>query len=162
MGRTVPILEKLSTQVNQWIEYLLFGIGFTMALLVAVQVFFRYILNHSLFWSEELSRYMLVWLTFLGASAAYYHKLHPGVDIFYQYLPQKLQRICDILIHLTAMSLFVFMIFYGCRFAYFVRMQTTPSLQLPKWTVMSIIPISGMILFLHGINFLVKTIKKGR
>ena len=76
-------LERLSRKINFWVEYLLFGLGFAMAALVAVQVFFRYVLNHSLFWSEELARYFLVWLTFLGASVAYYRKVHPGIDIFY-------------------------------------------------------------------------------
>lgn len=59
-------LERISRSVNHWVEYVLFGLGFTMSVVVAVQVFFRYALNHSLFWSEELARYILVWLTFLG------------------------------------------------------------------------------------------------
>jgi hypothetical protein len=67
----VSVLDKLSFTINSWIEYLLFGLGFTMTVVVAVQVFFRYVLNQSLFWSEELARYLLVWLSFLGASVAY-------------------------------------------------------------------------------------------
>ncbi|MGD9210112.1 MAG: TRAP transporter small permease [Desulfobacteraceae bacterium] len=155
-------LEKVSARVNHGIEYLLFGLGLSMALLVAMQVFFRYILNQSLFWSEELARYMLVWLTFLGASAAYYRRVHPGVDILYKRMPFALRKISNILVHLSAISLFCVMIFYGCRFAYFVRLQTSPALQLPKWTVMSIIPISGLILMLHGVTFLVDSLHKGR
>ena len=77
-------MQKISSHINQSIEYLLFGLGFGMAMLVAVQVFFRYVLNQSLFWSEELARYLLIWLTFLGASCAYYRHAHPGVDIFYR------------------------------------------------------------------------------
>ena len=51
----MSVLEKLSFTLNSWIEYLLFGLGFTMTVVVAVQVFFRYVLNQSLFWSEELA-----------------------------------------------------------------------------------------------------------
>ena len=47
-------LERISRSVNHWVEYVLFGLGFAMSVVVAVQVFFRYALNHSLFWSEEL------------------------------------------------------------------------------------------------------------
>ena len=51
----MTFFNKISTQVNQAVEVLLFGLGFSMALIVAVQVFFRYVLNQSLFWSEELA-----------------------------------------------------------------------------------------------------------
>lgn len=157
----VSVIEKVSFNVNRWIEYLLFGLGFSMALLVAVQVFCRYILNQSLFWSEELARYLLVWLTFLGASAAYYKGAHPGVDILYNRMAPVFRKACAILIHLAALSLFTVMIVYGYQFAHFVRLQTTPALQLPKWIVLSIIPLSGAILMLHAVNFLVATIKRG-
>ncbi len=70
-------LEKLSRFINRWVEFSLFGLGFTMTLIVAVQVFCRYVLNNSLFWAEELSRYLLAWLTFLGASVAYRRNVHP-------------------------------------------------------------------------------------
>ena len=70
-------------RINQAVEYLLFTMGLGMALLVAVQVFFRYALNHSIFWSEELARFLLIWLTFLGASVVYYRGVHASVDFFY-------------------------------------------------------------------------------
>jgi TRAP-type C4-dicarboxylate transport system permease small subunit len=154
----VSALEKLSLAINSWIEYLLFGLGFTMTVAVAVQVFFRYVLNQSLFWSEELARYLLVWLSFLGASVAYRRKAHPGIDILYAKLPASIRRISAIAVHLASLSLFAVMVFYGYRFAYFVRLQISPALYLPKWIVFSIIPISGSILMLHGITFLLNDI----
>ena len=158
----MAIIEKISDFINHWIEYFLFILGFTMAIVVAVQVFFRYALNHSLFWSEELARYLLVWLTFLGASVAYHRKVHPGVDILYARMPALLRRFSSIAVHLVSMGLFGVMVFYGCQFAYFVRLQISPALYLPKWIVFSIIPISGLILMLHGLNFLSDEIRQIR
>lgn len=86
------MINKASFRLNQWVEYLLFTLGFSMTALVAVQVFCRYVLNESLFWSEELSRFFLVWLTFLGASCAYYHKVNPGVDFLYIKMSASLQK----------------------------------------------------------------------
>jgi len=152
----VSVLEKLSVTINRWIEYLLFGLGFTMTVVVAVQVLFRYGFNQSLFWSEELARYLLVWLSFLGASAAYRRKVHPGIDILQAKFPGALQKISIITVHVASLILFAVMIFFGYRFAYFVRLQISPALYLPKWIVFSIIPISGTILMIHGINFLLQ------
>ena len=153
------LLECLSRAINQWIERLLFGLGFTMAVIVAVQVFFRYVLNHSLFWSEELARYLLVWLTFLGASVAYRRKAHPGIDFFYIKMPPIIKTTARFLVHLTSLILFGVMIVYGYRFTYFLRLQITPALHLPKWIIFSIIPISGLILMVHALTFLGKEFK---
>ncbi|RLC00969.1 MAG: TRAP transporter small permease [Deltaproteobacteria bacterium] len=153
------MIKKASFLINQWIEYLLFGMGFTMALIVAVQVFCRYVLNQSLFWSEELARFLLVWLTFLGASSAYYRKVNPGVDFLYIKLPLVLKKASSILTHLASMALFVVMVVYGCKFAWFVRLQISPALQIPKWIILSIIPISGVILLIHAATFLFAELK---
>jgi len=157
----VHTLERLSRTINHWIEYSLFGFGFTMAIIVAVQVFFRYVLNQSLFWSEELARFLLVWLTFLGASVAYYRKANPGIDILYSRMSHSIRKASAMLTHIASIMLFCVMIFYGCQFAYFVRLQISPALQLPKWIILSIIPISGLILLVHGITFLVNELKRG-
>lgn len=151
--------ERLSRSINHGVECSLFGLGFTMSIIVAVQVFFRYVLNHSLFWSEELARYLLVWLTFLGASVAYRRSIHPGIDIVYAHMPAALQRISAILIHLISMVMFGVMIFFGIKFSYFVRLQISPALYLPKWIVFSIIPLSGLVLMVHGVAFLLGEIQ---
>lgn len=154
------MIKKTSSHINQWVEYLLFGMGFSMALVVAVQVFCRYVLNQSLFWSEELARFLLVWLTFLGASSAYYRRVNPGVDFIYAKLPQLLKKISSIFTHLASMALFIVMIIYGCKFAWFVRLQISPALQIPKWIILSILPISGVILMIHAAGFLFAELKK--
>ena len=155
-------IRRISLRINQGVEYLLFGLGFTMAGIVAVQVFSRYMLNRSLFWSEELARFLLVWLTFLGASVAYYRKANPGIDVLYSRMGPALQRAAALLIHVVSIGLFAVMIYYGWQFAYFVRLQISPALNLPKWIVMSIIPASGSILLVHAVGFFLEELKRGR
>ena len=140
-------------------EYSLFAIGITMAAVVAVQVFFRYVLNHSLFWSEELARYFLVWLTFLGATVAYRRKAHPGIDVLFSRMPPRFQKLSLFLVHTASIALFGVMIVYGFKFSHFIRMQISPALHLPKWIVFSIIPFSGIILLVHAVALMVRELK---
>ncbi len=142
-------IRKTSDSINLCVEYLLFGLGFTMAVLVAVQVFFRYALNHSLFWSEELAKNILVWLTFFGASTAYYRKANPCVDFFYSKMNPMMRFIATLVVHIASMGLFGVMVIYGTEFAWFVRSQISPALQIHKWIILSIIPVSGAILMVH-------------
>ena len=154
------VLVGISRFLNRWVEIALFVFGFTMAAIVAVQVFFRYGLNHSLFWSEELSRYLLVWLTFLGASVAYHRKAHPGIDVFVTMIPLRLKKPVAVFVHLISLVLFSVMVIYGFQFSYFVRLQITPALYLPKWILFGIVPLSGIIFMIHGLSFLLQDLKE--
>jgi TRAP-type C4-dicarboxylate transport system permease small subunit len=152
-------VEKLSRRINRVIEYCLFGMGLSMALIVAAEVFSRYVLNRSLFWSEELARFLLVWLTFLGASVAYFRGVNPSVDILYKRFSERGKRAVMIVVHVLSLSFFAVMIVYGANFALFVRLQITPALSLPRWIPHSVIPISGAILLLHALAFLLREIR---
>ena len=149
-------IERVSIACNRYAEYLLLLLGVSMTATVILQVFCRYVLNHSLFWSEELARYLLVWLTFIGATVAYHRNMHPGVDILFKRLDRASRDRIRQIVHLVSLVFFLVMIWYGCTFAYFIRVQTTPALSLPKWLIFSIIPISGALLSLHGAAFLLK------
>ncbi len=153
-------LDKTCAAVNRLIEYLLFGLGFSMAILVAVQVFCRYILNSSLFWSEELARYMLVWLSFFGATVAYYRNLHPGVDALTARLSAGKRRITQLLAHAAAMGLALIMVISGTQFAWFVRLQISPALSIHKWLILIVIPLSGVLLFVYALAFFLKILQQ--
>ncbi|MEE4240104.1 MAG: TRAP transporter small permease, partial [Desulfopila sp.] len=143
---------------NIWVEKSLALLGISMTLIVIAQVFFRYILNSSLFWSEELARYLLVWITFLGATSAYYRGIHPGIDILTQRLAQPWQKGCRILVYIISLGFFTVMLYHGSTFAFFIRTQISPALALPKWIIFSIIPFSGALFFLHCLVFLLATL----
>lgn len=147
-------LNRLSRGLNRWVQALVCSMGIAMATIVAVQVFFRYVLNQSLFWSEEVARMLLVWLTFLGATTAYYHGAHPGVDGLFRRLSPAWQKGVACLTHMASLGLFAVMMVSGVEFAWFVRLQITPALQLPKWVMMCVVPVAGLIFTIHCLAFL--------
>jgi TRAP-type transport system small permease protein len=60
-----------------------------MVAIVFANVVARYYLSASLAWSEELARFMLIWLVFLGAILAYVDNEHLGLDLFVKKMPKK-------------------------------------------------------------------------
>ena len=68
-----------------------------MVVLVFTNVVLRYIFNSGIATSEELSRWLLVWLTFLGAIVAMREHAHLGVDSLIRALPPRGRLICFIL-----------------------------------------------------------------
>lgn len=76
------------TTLGMWIASALLGL---MGILVATQVFFRYVLNNSLAWAEDLSLMMLVLSTFLIVPYAYRWSLHVGIDVLVEMLPSRVR-----------------------------------------------------------------------
>ena len=77
-------------------EWLLTAAFSVMGVVLLAQVFFRYVLNAPLIWSEELARYLLVWVTFLGIPYGIRHRAHIEMEYFFKKFPHPLQRILPI------------------------------------------------------------------
>ena len=82
-----------------------------MTVVVFLQVFYRYVLTQPLYWSEELARYLFVWLSILGATLGLQRGGHFGLDILCRRLPEKGRRYTQWLIHLL-MGVVIFVILF--------------------------------------------------
>ncbi|MFJ7938797.1 TRAP transporter small permease [Peribacillus sp. NPDC096622] len=76
-----------------------------MVVLVFGNVVLRYFFNSGITWSEEMSRYLFIWLTFLGAIGTFKNKEHLGVDMVIKRLPNKMKKV--VLVISDLMMLFV-------------------------------------------------------
>jgi TRAP-type transport system small permease protein len=88
------MLKKLIDQYCKLISYLLAVIMLAMVVLVFGNVFMRYALNSGFTISEELSRWLFVWMTFLGAVVALRDNGHLGTDMLVGRLGPKGKKIC--------------------------------------------------------------------
>lgn len=71
-------------------------LGF-IVILIFIQVIFRYLFNNSLNWTEELAKYLFVWMTFIGSASAFKDQIHIGVDFFVELLPEQFKRHANII-----------------------------------------------------------------
>ena len=104
----MDIAEKLTG----YVLYILVGF---MVVVVFLQVIFRFILHASLPWSEEASRYIMIWISLLGASVGLRHKAHIGVEALFNYLGTAKRRLFSLLIGFVQVYFFGAMIFYACN-----------------------------------------------
>jgi len=56
-----------------------------MVVALTLQVFFRYVVQAPLFWSEELARFLLIWSVFAGATFAFRHRTHMSIDLILRF-----------------------------------------------------------------------------
>ena len=91
------MLELLSRALNRAAEWVMAVLLLAMTLLVGAQIAGRFLFVYSLFWSDELARFLLVWIAFLGMSVGVHRGAHPGVDSLVRILPPPWRRAAGML-----------------------------------------------------------------
>jgi TRAP-type C4-dicarboxylate transport system permease small subunit len=80
------MLQRLSGVLQRCTEFVIMALMAVLVVIVVASVLFRYILLAPLSWSEEVGRYMMIWLGFLAASIAIRQGLHVGVEFVVQWV----------------------------------------------------------------------------
>lgn len=117
-----------------------------MVLLIFGQVIFRYLLNHPLAWTEELSRHFMVWAAFLGAAVAYRKKAHMGVDLLVARLPAPSRRAVERLVHMAAAGFATFLVYQGGLVVDKTMQQFSSALTIPMGYVYASVPVGGALM----------------
>jgi TRAP-type C4-dicarboxylate transport system permease small subunit len=90
--------EAVDLSIYGWEDWVTFALFWVMAAIVFYQVFTRYVMNDAAGWTEEISRYFLVAVVFIGASISVRKNNHIQVDYFYRLMPAKLGRVLSTLV----------------------------------------------------------------
>lgn len=125
-----------------------------MTLIILYQVFMRQFLHSTPSWSEELSRILFIWVAFFGIAYGFKKKLHIGVGVIAEMLPEKIQGFFELVAKLVIIIFGLLMIFYGIHFTKLMMESTLPGLRLPSSYLYMIIPISGFYILMYGIELL--------
>ncbi len=83
---------EVDLSVYRWEDWLVLAIFALLTLDVFYQFFTRYVLSNSAAWTEEIARYLLIIVTFVGASMAVRRNTHIQVEFVYRYLPAPVGR----------------------------------------------------------------------
>ena len=157
----LTVLRALRKGLNRGLEIL---IVLTMALLVADVVwgvFTRYAMGQQAKWSEELARFLLVWVSLLGGALAFGTKAHSGVDYFVDQLHPSARRVTAVICHLIVLFFAGEVLFLGggevVREALNLE-QTTPALGWKMGNVYLALPIAGLFIVLYTMEDLVETL----
>lgn len=145
MRRFLDILDRLMIA-------LLIVILSVMLVVGTMQVVWRYILEASLSWSEELMRFLYVWATMLGVGAAIRRKSMACIDSFLDFVGKKspgVQRIMRVAAMAVQIFVFVVMIVYGYQFTIRGLGQRSPAMGLSMAYVYAAFPLGGAIGILY-------------
>lgn len=141
-------LQSCSDQVNRLVEKMLLLAGVAISVILFAQVLARY-LGHSLSWSEEIGRYLLVATTFLGATVAYKRAHFIGLAGFGARFGILIEQIIVRGLQLLTLGCFGLITWYGVIYTLKSWDQTSTAMQMPMALPISVVPLSGAIFLLH-------------
>lgn len=114
------------------------------------QVFCRFILNDSLVWSEELCRYLFVWMVFLGAGVGVLYRKHITIDIVPNLVTGPARKYYLLALDLLVIAFTVYLIRYGYVFAEKAMRQRSPAMQIPLGYVYAGILVGGAVMLINA------------
>ncbi|MFI5022387.1 MAG: TRAP transporter large permease subunit [Alphaproteobacteria bacterium] len=135
---------------------LLLGITALTAVLLA-QVISRYVVNLSLSWSEELARYLMVWLAFLGASLGIRSDSHYGIAVLLDRVGPRLRAWLLAVRNGSVILFFGFMIVEGVVSVQLSAGERSAALSLPMAYVYAVFAVAGAVTICHALARLLST-----
>ena len=122
-----------------------------IAVLVTLQVTFRYAVKAPLVWSEELTTLCYQWASFLGATLAVRYRGHYGVDFLVRHLSPDLRPALEWFGHAVVWGVALFLLVFGARLAQSTAGQTYPTLGFSVGAGYLILPLSGAVFLLMDV-----------
>ncbi len=143
------------TQLDTILSRTLVLIMSVMVINVLWQVFTRYVTGDPSAFTDELARYLMIWIGVLGAAYVSGRNLHVAINILPSRANTRTQEMLKILVTVLVI-LFVFFAFVigGSRLVYisYILGQQSPALQIPLAVVYFILPISGLLIMYYKIS----------
>jgi len=125
----------------------------TMSLLVIANVFLRYLFGYSISWAEEVATICFVWSVFIGASAAYKHRLDIGIDTLVRKTSPRVQDGIRLLTGLGLVVLNGYVFYMALVFTSIAWPKPTAVLGVSSAVVNSALIVGFGLITLHSLRF---------
>lgn len=155
MSKLIKLLDERAE------ELFLVTVFSAVTILVIAQVFFRYVIQSSLGWSEEIARYTLVWITWISTSYAIKKRSHIRVELIKNFFSDTGKKVIEIIVLIAWFLFALFIAIEGTKLVLAIGSmgQVSPSTQLPMWFVYLAIPIGGTLMVVRLIQEFYKIFK---
>ena len=144
--------KKKLLQLFLSVDVLLAGICLIILISITfVGVFMRYFFSSPFVWEEEVQLWLFLWIAFFGGSAAFRAKSHVEIDMVVELMPQKVQRIVQMMIYVLVVVVLGYLCNKGMMMVqqFIATNKSTFVLSVPSPLIYSVIPIGCVLMILN-------------
>ena len=149
-NNSLILLNNISNVIEKIAIYCCVSLIAILLVIVLAQITLRWI-GFSIPWTEELSRFLMIWAGLLGASVALKRGSHIGVELVVNMFPAKIKYVFSLVIKLIVIIFIIYFIKYGWDVAVKALRVRSPGLEiLMFWPKLSL-PVGGIIMLIQAV-----------
>lgn len=154
LAKGLNVVRKIKSYIDKALEALLILMFVSMFIVVLIQVFTRFIMNNPASWTEEVARYLMVWMSFLGAGVGLKYGLHMSLGIVTDRLSGMASTIVRILCVLLTLLVGVIIAYFGFRYMMVGKERVSMALQFPMIYAFAVMPFGGAVILMNSMEAL--------
>jgi TRAP-type C4-dicarboxylate transport system permease small subunit len=143
---------------EDWIAFVIF---WSLAFIVFLQFFTRYVLNNSLAWTEEIAINVLVVVVFMGAAMCVRTSRHIHVDVLYHYLPPAAGKYLSLMVDVIRAGFFAYASWLMWRYVSIVADERMTTVNLPRNWFFYLVFAAFVLMLLRSLQVLVQNYRRG-
>lgn len=146
-------LLRVIRRINEGLVILIFA---ALCVVLFAQVIARFVFDSPFSWSEEMARYLQVWMVLMGSALCMQRGQHITIDFLTSFFPRPLERAISIAMNLIIVAYMSVIVYFSSELMEASGFQTSPAMQIPmSWVYLSI-PLSGTLLLVESLISLLR------
>jgi TRAP-type C4-dicarboxylate transport system permease small subunit len=151
--------EKFLDGIEKIIVYLCYILVSLMVINTTVGVFFRFILNNAISWTDELGRYMMIWVGFFGCYLAARDNSHVGVEMFVELFKPGVRRVFHVAARLVVIAFLVIVLAKSGEQLGLLSIQKSSALEIPMVVPYSAVTFGIFMMLIENVAHLLRLFK---
>ena len=153
--------EPVDLSIYRLEDWIAFGFFWVLAATVFYQFFTRYALNDSASWTEEIARYLLICLVFIGAAIGVRKNTHIQVDIFYRFMAPALARTLSTLVDVVRVLFFSYAIYLTYSLMQKIGKQPMAIVDWPIGLIYAMVMLGFALMCFRAVQALIRHWRQG-
>ena len=149
LNSIVELVDYLLKPLINLCKFAVISCVLSIALIISISVFFRYALNDSITWSEEIAKYLMVWMVFVGAPVAMVESRHIAIEMFPNLFRPRIRALIFLIVNLLIVLTMAFWTYRGFTYTVGGMSQVMSSFdKIPLGVVFASIPFGSCIMMI--------------
>jgi TRAP-type C4-dicarboxylate transport system permease small subunit len=154
----LSLLDRFASLLVALVRWFCIAVASALFIIVVVAIIARYGFGQAVSWTEEVPRYLLIWISFLAAAVGVLNRDHVGFDVLFNALPKPLRRVLGVTLSLLIFGFGWIVFRYGITFVSDFGSDLMETIAFTNYWYYPAMPISGLLIMVFAFKLVVDEI----